>query len=117
VKKIILFILVLLIASSAFSQDASFSVFAVEIGQLTGHDWIEMDEDQRYLFGIGILYGLYWGNIAILGYDADGIGMLNMDDMANLFDKVDALYAMPENRDGLIFQVISLMFLQVKMGF
>ena len=107
-KRLILVVVVMLmlIPATGFAQE----LFINSVAPMNGHDWVELTPDQKATLATGIMYGLYWANVALLGYDADNIGFMTLEQFYLVIETVDQYYKIPANRNTGLFIAISTAF-------
>jgi hypothetical protein len=82
-KKIVVVVLLVLMATGMFAEG---------LGDHNGYDWNTFSEREKRAFTIGVLAGVSYANIVLIGYAADRIPSLTFSDFMLIIDTLNLYY-------------------------
>ena len=82
-KKIAVVLLLVLVATNVFAGGPI---------DINGYDWVAFSYDAKMMFTLGVLAGICYANIALLGYAADGITLANVEHVQLIIKALDYSY-------------------------
>ena len=83
------------------------NVFAGGPIDINGYDWVTFPYDAKVMFTLGVLAGICYANIALLGYAADGITLANMEHVQLIIKALDYSYKDASTRSASVVTAIT----------